>query len=359
MIDGGGYSGTGRIFVSTQDAPENWVQGLDLNEYETSEIDGGTLYINSQGIIDALKLAIANGSTYYSLNDFGQVTILEDMLIPEGVYVDFWGTRLVVPAGVTLTVEGSMDGDSKAIEGTVYINGGHLHQNDIEITDNGILRLRNGGADIPLDAWTDSMRQHVIFEEDCYLNMNAVAETLEQLVGEITPKIGAPEDHVTYWITVLFPYVAESDEPVELGVLENVALEFYKGTHGENGSMTIGEGVTYVVDGRLKFNGSTLTVRGSLINNCQIELEGNTDRGWGNIEFADGAVYDGSGVIWVVAQENPEVRLGGLTQKYRFAQSEGFNNGTFYHKEASVEFTVSYDANGGSGASAPQIKQEG
>lgn len=203
------------------------------------------------------------------------------------------------------------------------------------------------------------MRQHVIFEEDCYLNLNAVAETLEQLVGEITPKIGAPEDHVTYRITVLFPYVAESDEPVELGVLENVALEFYKGTHGENGSMTIGEGVTYVVDVRLKFNGSTLTVRGSLINNCQIELESDTDRGWGNTEFADGAVYDGSGVIWVVAQENPEVRLGGLTQKYRFAQSEGFNNGTFYHKEASVEFTVSYDANGGSGAPAPQIKQEG
>ena len=341
---GGKYAGDGDIWVETLDKPEACLPGLDLSAYESREEDGGTLFYDESALFAALKAAMADGEDY-TLRGGIELVIPENLTIPAGAGLHFWGSTIVVPDGVTLTVEGFTGGDRLAVGGTVKIQGGDLNVHGLAFTEASARMAMDGGwAYIPIQDLTEELRSHVTLANDCCLNLCMIAQDLSQLIEECVPMIGEPEPYVRYWITILFPYMAESEKAIELNVPENVALEIVNGkSENENGSITIGKNVTYQVDGQLFFYGATLTIEGSLINNNWISLNGdpNDGYGFGSIAFEKDAVYNGEGTIWVAPQPNPISRLGRMTEAYTFSSEPADDGGTMYWKSGEKE-TVSF-----------------
>ena len=265
-------------------------------------------YVDPNVILENLKTAIANGESYFDLRGLISFTLTESLTIPENMHVDFWGTQLQVPAGVKLTVLGSMRGEFTEIGGTVEVRGGDLYQKGILFTDNdAVLDLNSrGGASMPVDSWTSDVEAHVSFGEECYLNLNDEANSAAEL-NAAKRRIAEPKAHVIHWININFPWTVSIPETIP----QNAVYEF-----ADNGMLLVEQDVTLNVLGGLKIRGTTAELGGKINNEGWIEVAANDSGTMGMVHLMDSGSYTGAGELRVMTAAEPQTWLHGFNRDY-------------------------------------------
>lgn len=114
FAQGGTYSGGGDIRVRNGfNNITDVISGLDLYDFESFADGDYTNYHSNSAAFYAFKEACESGNPtdYYSLRDLGNFTILQNVTIPQNMFVDASGTSISVPAGCSLVIEGSIGVD--------------------------------------------------------------------------------------------------------------------------------------------------------------------------------------------------------------------------------------------------------
>ena len=305
MLDDGEWRFTGKSAFSLElnQGDVVWLRFVGgYNAGGPAEISGG--YVDPNVILEDLKTAIANDESYFDLRGLISFTLTESLTIPENMHVDFWGTQLQVPAGVKLTVLGSMRGEFTEIGGTVEVRGGDLYQKGILFTnDDAVLDLNSmGGASMPVDSWTSDVEAHVSFGEECYLNLNDEANSAAEL-NAAKRRITEPKEHVAHWININFPWTVSIPETIP----QNAVYEF-----ADNCMLHVEQDVTLNVLGGLKLRGTAAEIGGKINNEGWIEVAANDSGTMGMVHLMDGGSYTGAGEIRVMTATEPLSWLRGF-----------------------------------------------
>ncbi|MCR5174476.1 MAG: InlB B-repeat-containing protein, partial [Oscillospiraceae bacterium] len=306
LANGGSYEGFGEIEIRTPCTPEGSLVGFNLDDFVIIESDEYHIrgrFADMEEIYESFRAACEDKEDYFNLRDFGEFTIQDDLTIPDEMYVEGWGTTIVIPAGVTLTVNGSMDAENVEVrssdaggEGILLIHG-NMNVNGISGT--GSIELKNGWLNIPVEVWTDDVEAMVSFVGDnCGVNIHLDAENEEDIAN--APDAAPIAEHVRPNIHVKFAWAPEDDFTVP----EEVSFHFDGG-----GSLTVPEEVSFEVNGYLGLHGADVTVEGTFINNGDVEL---MEEGAPSHLILDGGEYQGSGRIRVRTSGTLEEALVGF-----------------------------------------------
>ncbi len=209
------------------------------------------------------EIATAQGGMYVE----GTVRIERDLVIPQGVTLNCSNGTVIVPEGVTVTVNGVFE--PYAIE----LNGKIINNREVYIS-----------GDLTLPA--DDINRHIIINPGSYLIVNSKRWTdrlfdLDFSAGQLMKKIqvyssqellselgSVPElDNYLAYVQVCDSFTVPFGNTVT--VPANCRLEIRNG----RGELTLSAGVDMRIYGELRLYGASFTASGALINNGTIHLE--------------------------------------------------------------------------------------
>ncbi len=290
-LEGGTYDGFGEIEIRTPCTMEGSLVGFNLEDFIITESDEYHIrgrFADMDQVYEAFREACENEEGYFDLRNFGEFTISDNLTIPECMHVEAWGTTIVVPDDVALTIEGQLNAESLIADGTVILDR-WANANLDDLGGSGSVVVRNAWLNLPLEVWNGA-RDLVEIDQnrDGGVNINLDAEDEEGIGNALNVAAEVTEERVHPNIHVSFDWMPEEDFSTPDGVNFHIERE---------GSLTVPEEVRFTVNAYLGIHGADVTVEGTFINNGDVELM--EDDGVFSLLILDGGSYQGSGQIRV------------------------------------------------------------
>ena len=314
----GAYAGGGTIGIKDHDNVESYISGVNLSNFDKVEDDVGTrfFYKGADKSFASLKTACARGDASYDLTDAGDITIEEDLVIPEGMTVIATGTRVIVPVGKKLTVEGTLILTDWNFNGQTY---------SIVVPEGGELQIMSWhglAANIWWGWMQDGSVDRITFAHGAGLTLDFNVEDDDQFRDAFGFALDVVNryDNISFNIHVHFsPTVPES-----------VTIPG-QGTIILHDTFTIPSGSTLTVYGTLTAAPDVvMNVEGTLVNNNFVEMEQRTTSG---TRLNVTGTYLGAGTIGIRDPDHPDptTYISGVDMsKYR-AQPDNIGTRYFYN----------------------------
>jgi len=325
------------VSAETPEEADGLLSGFkNLGEGVWSEVRKQFVYFLNGGMFEILALACENGQTsnldMRNLKD--DLTIERSITIPQGMTVNATGTNIVIPDGVTLTVNGGVDAAGLIIRegGALILNGHHLNLRKGDAKNfviDGSLTLYTK-LDLQSHYWlsgmTDEEKANVSYEGRGGFNivfLDVETETALTQAGEIASPTVYPIVHVNDNFTLT----------EDMTVPEGVALRANKG-------FTVPDGKKLTLNGEMQLNDDgVLTVYGTLENKHSIKLLPWKDGRTALRLIFDGGLYTGFGDMGV-ADPVPGNMIRGLDLE-SFKQAKVPEGGTrFWREETGIDLML-------------------
>ena len=333
LSDGGTYSGNGYVTVQTLEDSLSYLTGFDayrLNEVWRDENNNMVAYrlISDEALqaaFAAFKEACESQNPpehYDAIRNMGQLTVPENLTIPAGMQVEAWGTTLVIPEGVTLTVNGGLscqgfdiaEGGALQMEGLGDSDWAHVDADEI-ICAGSIEVGDRADFNINYYAWSETVASNMDVSDkgNVWININANSEVEYQRGLEATQSFDTYGVRIQVNMNIYYPCVLTDGTFISGLFTYHVHRNEYS-----NGSLTVPEGATVTVgaDSTVSLHGSSFIVSGTLVNKGKIEFNEAEYEGGetGNLVIADGGSYSGGGQIQVCDRENPKSHIRGISE---------------------------------------------
>ena len=232
----------------------------------------------------------------------GPLVIKDDMTVPEKLILVCLGEQLEVPAGVTLTVEGTISWKDMTVEGILDLqDGGYLDFTSLEGGQLDITgSLKCGGVLQIDDTATITGKDKIEFtmgyaEVQCYYSVTDT-NTLKAAVAKAN---ASPDPRWKHHIDAM-----ENAFSITESIVFPSNCQFYIGQ-----PITVEKGCTLENNGDIVVT-DVMTVSGTIINNGFVIILPDSD---GKLVIDDG-MYQGSGLLEVQSQilETPDTAFSGL-----------------------------------------------
>lgn len=359
IVNQGVFIGTGELIVCKPLTLKNVLVGLTPAQFTlVHEDENESVWVPADGTFHQLKRAIGQGEDFNAQNDL-PVTISENLTVPENVNVNCWSSKLIVPKGVTLTIEGSATFATAQIDGTVYVrkHGSFAIEGDgntatpLVTGSAGLFKVegRDAQAMVPLYSDVSAVRRQLL--DGAQMRVHAQARStyeLTEALRDFRAAYGNNDDFRAY-IEVL--NTCELDADLEIPANATVyAIEADVDWGTFTGGLIVPAGVTLTVNGEVGLHNALLLVLGDLVNNGHFDL--NRAYGWygdcGKIDCSNMGSYAGYGNVWV---HNPH-DADGPDPHFLGTDTSAFdiftnNEGTNYRLIESYE--LHYNLSGGQG----------
>ena len=218
----------------------------------------------------------ANYEGEYDLTGLGRIVIAQSLSIPVNMHVRGYGSGIVIPDGVTLTVYGEFNVSGLLIQqgGKVVVNGeqqptnsgAHMDIPDAIMLEGELELINRGSIDTGMNVWKDLDKSKITYNQGGFCTHYDVT-TVEELQAAYNDIV---DNHLnTYtdmepFVEVRFPFEAQITS-----VPTHTRVRTYDGAHIPQGvTFTVQEGGTFAI-----FN-ENLVVDGALVNNGRINLNG-------------------------------------------------------------------------------------
>lgn len=265
---------------------------------------------NADGEFQSLKAAIANGETYFEMNDCGTVVFSESILLPESLHLEAHNTEIVIPNGVTMTVEGFDNITALTVQ-----KGGHVTVNR---TDSAHLSLHDrltydsidqftiyGDMGIKDRLWTDDLR-NLNLGPNAHFQVESDVDNDTAFQAAAAMEFNFPNAKYDRRIFANYDMVLSGDMDLQDFSLEVGA----RWSDGQSfGSLTIPAGVTLTVNANLKVTDVPIYLQGRLINLGGFNIKRENASGPLFIRSGNGS-YSGRG--FNVRAEDPDGCLSGF-----------------------------------------------
>ncbi|MCR5842637.1 MAG: leucine-rich repeat domain-containing protein, partial [Oscillospiraceae bacterium] len=256
----GTYSGIGTIGIKDHGEVEGYISGIDLSNYEAVPDNIGTRFFYTGSLFPALKDAIANGDTEFNMRDRGTVIFTESIKLPNTMSLHAKGTEIVIPDGVTLTVE------NYCRVGTLTVQpGGHVTVSDVggaQLRVDDALNYNNVNQftvnrymEIGLSAWRRDL-ENLNFGERGGLTVSSWAYNDSELAAALAGKPELQNDKIRNRIGIRYDCTLADDLIVDDF---NLAVE-------DSGSLTIPAGKTLVCLNKVEAQDGPIYLQGRMIS---------------------------------------------------------------------------------------------
>ena len=300
--DGATYSG-GALRIHDHLNTDEVIQGIDMSDYcyhisnkknEIAYYPGEMLtfepmFPEGGKYISYLEV---HGIDTYTLQDDVEIPVFDDGTVSR---VNMRETDLVVPNGITLTVNGELTVRKLDIEqgGSVIVNeGGHLTaRGRIATNDGACITVNDAVLEGGYNSSLPSALSNASFTGDAVVRLYSrlIEPQKAQRILDEAVNVAAIE-HVEAVVNICCDWTI----PADVTLPNRVSLEV---AYNENGILTIPQGKTLTVSegAELHVWGSDLTVNGILVNNGKILLGG--DEHAAEVVLGVKGIYCGSGLI--------------------------------------------------------------
>ena len=256
----GTYSGIGTIGIKDHGEVEGYISGIDLSNYDAVQDNIGTRFFYTGSLFPALKDAIANGDTEFNMRDRGTVIFTESIKLPNTMSLHAKGTEIVIPDGVTLTVE------NYCRVGTLTVQrGGHVTVSDVggaQLRVDDALNYNNVNQftvnrymEIGLSAWRRDL-ENLNFGERGGLTVSSWAYNDSELAAALAGKPELQNDKIRNRIGIRYDCTLVDDMIVDDF---NLAVE-------DSGSLTIPAGKTLVCLNKVEAQNGPIYLQGRMIS---------------------------------------------------------------------------------------------
>ena len=213
-----------------------------------------------------------------------ELYINEDVYFPGNIAFEFNERGLVIEEGAVLTVDSSFSADTVTVNGRVVIHNGlsYLRGNML-----GTLTV-NGSAFIDGSVYVSTLNgaENIQYGDSADLNVYASVENEEAFYYYID--LSAKHKKLRCHIDLFSEITLSGDLCIPSGT--ELIL------HADNSSLTVPQGRTMTIKGKLVANGP-LTVNGLLVNNGTLEISDDYETYSENIMFTSADSYQGDGTI--------------------------------------------------------------
>lgn len=319
--NGGVYSGGGELVVKNEtdrESADSYLDGLNLSGFDVYNRGSNTVYRNSGELFAAFKAACLNNADSFDLSNKSYFEIEEDLTIPAGMTVDARGTRIIVPIGNQIRVEGKLILTAWNLNGQTY---------SIVVPEGGELRIA-AWSGLAINIWQgwndDGSINRVTFDDDAGLYLGAQVEN-ESALKKVLETFSSAEqsEHIQYEIRVAYD-CSFSDNTV---IPSGVRVILYNG-------MAVPESSTLTVNGTITAQTDVvMTVNGTLINNNFVEMERRTTSG---AMLQINGTYGGKGTIGIKDHGDLSGYASGLDWSQFTAQEDSVGTRFFYITRANV-----------------------
>ena len=256
----GTYSGIGTIGIKDHGEVEGYISGIDLSNYEAVPDSIGTRFFYTGSLFPALKDAIANGDTEFNMRDRGTVIFTESITLPNTMSLHAKGTEIVIPDGVTLTVENYCRVGTLTVQpgGHVTVSdvdGAHLRVDDALNYNNVNQFTVNRYMEIGLSAWRRDL-ENLNFGERGGLTVSSWAYNDSELAAALAGKPELQNDKIRNRIGIRYDCTLADDLIVDDF---NLAVE-------DSGSLTIPAGKTLVCLNKVEAQDGPIYLQGRMIS---------------------------------------------------------------------------------------------
>ena len=241
-------------------------------------------------------------------------TIESDITVPENLFVDFYSVEdapLIIPAGVTLTLDGEIRGYDITVAGALVNNNWMGVNGDLTITG----QVRLNGQITAYEGATLTGQENITYGKNAAIQVKWNSNNKADFLDQMAQAAALPE----HWnCTVRF----SPAEDVVLNQSVTIPDGVYLWLEGDH-TVTLAEGCTLRIDSDSNDVRAHLVINGTLENNGEIDIF--YDDG-GKITFNSGSTYAGDGMILVnvcQSQADYSLALPGLDTSMFDAQLYG------------------------------------
>ena len=305
-------------------------------------------FVNGQGIFnsaEALKALCAESYSSESVFVYAggeALSFTEPLVIPANLTIRVpAGTVLIVPEGVTLTVDGSLETAGLQVDGALRLrSGGSLSVTESLAVAGSIRAEGTGTAAIPLALWEPAFSDHVTVGRSADFALTAEPGTAEELSAALACAAAETNSALRYALSVKSELTTAAETTIPANTTVSVA--------GYGSCLSIPDGAVLTNRGSLQASGGgEIEILGMLVNEGQIRLK---DAALSAIDT--GEHYSGAGRIEVSGTEDPDSCLENFVLDAFIREESG--GLTVYQKSSLQPYTLIYDPNGGSGEMAAQ-----
>ena len=344
LQQGGSYLGVGSLMLSafgdTLDVAD-MLPGFDLSLF-TSKINGSFTQLTLTNYeepwedeeissFQELKEMVESGSSD-DINKYtgpNPLVIEEDLTLNAAQDMHIYPTDIVVPEGVTFTVNGFFSCHNLTVHGTMNayfsMTTGHSEptefsrENPNTVIVDGALNLY--GYEYTSDYFQPATlaTEYLYGDENIHLlggdNRVYIVRTVEN-EDDIRDVLYEAQYDYKDWKEYCPSFYSDYTLTDDLVIPRNCSLDLYDGV------LTVPEGVTLTIYGKMELYGGTVNVQGGLVNEGRIRI---FERNGEQIRIRDDSCYDGDGLIY-------------LPNNYVSSLLPGFNISNYY---------IYYGENGG------------
>ena len=256
----GAYSGIGTIGIKDHGEVEGYISGIDLSNYEAVQDNIGTRFFYTGSLFPALKDAIARGESDFYMRNCGTVLFTESITIPKTTKVHGSGTEIVIPDGVTLTVEnycsvGTLTVQSGGHVTVSDVDGAHLRVGDALNYSNVSQFTVNRNMEIDAHLWREDLKKLNIGERG-KLTVSSLVNNDSELAAALAGKPTFPNDKFQNRIGIRYNCTLAGDMIVDDFIL----------TVEDSGSLTIPAGKTLMCLNRVEAQDAPIYLQGRMIS---------------------------------------------------------------------------------------------
>lgn len=256
----GAYSGIGTIGIKDHGEVEGYISGIDLSNYEAVPDNIGTRFFYTGSLFPALKDAIARGESDFNMRNCGTVLFTESITIPNTTKVHGSGTEIVIPDGVTLTVENYCSAGTLTVQpgGHVTVSnvdGAHLTVRDALNYSNVNQFTVNRYMEIGAHLWREDLKKLNIGERG-KLTVSSLVNNDSELAAALAGKPTFPNDKFQNRIGIRYNCTLAGDMIVDDFIL----------TVEDSGSLTIPAGKTLMCLNRVEAQDAPIYLQGRMIS---------------------------------------------------------------------------------------------
>ena len=307
--------GSVRLYYSYDGVPT--IVTVGENGIYSTESSGTVTYNNSTYEIISNKSLFAQlekackdeNIHFFDLSNRGDF-VLGDLIFPKEFYLEAYGTNIIVPNNVTLTVEEGAEfqvhqlsveaGGKVTVEQNARIN---IYD---EVRVEGDINLGyDAEGHFPAGGMDASARSRVHAENESRATIHYNVTDVDSLY-RAKNEAEQLQEPFNGNLQLQFPWTLEDNISFD----DSVGLDV-DGAWNE-GKIVIPEGKTLTVNSYLNIRGGSLTVLGTLQNNGWIELRAeenedpNCNREMGQIVVQNGGSYRGPGHLFVATETDPD-----------------------------------------------------
>ena len=318
----GSFSGTKPLVIFSENA-DSCLSGFDLGSFNKEVFPQGIAYIpNGTDSFTELKKAIQNGDSFFDMSNRGTVVFPESITLPSRMDVWSHGTTVILPKGITLTIEDHLNGSRFVLLPGSHVTIGSIGQlsaNSALIYDSADQFTINNVLFVTSHSWSDGLRS-LRLGPSATVALSIGVHNDNDLAAAIAADYQFPNEQYLKRVNIHYDCTLKEDLDVK-----GFSLSL------DEGSLTIPAGVTLTVYDHLELNGRPLYLQGTIVTHGNFLVK-QPDHGEPSSDVLLIRSGDGYCVGKFVVHAEPEVRdacLSGFDLS-KFTKYVGLWGTTYY-----------------------------